>query len=43
MIKSDIKMQSTAALIRAAIAEVAKQISRKATGAAARAPVSPMP
>jgi hypothetical protein len=26
VIKSDIKMQSTAALIRAAIAEVAKQI-----------------
>jgi len=42
VIKSDIKMPSTADLIRAAIAEVEKQISRKAMGAAARAPVSPM-
>jgi hypothetical protein len=42
MIKSDIKMPNMADLVRAAIAEVEKQIMRKPKGAAPRALVSPV-
>ncbi len=42
MIKSDIKIRNMADLVRAAIAEVGRQIMRKPSCAAPRALASPM-